>query len=105
MSDVETLIKNVMADELLAAGNQFNQVMNAKIADSLQQAKVDAASSVFSAWPGTEEVEGPEDEEDELEEDELEDDELEDDEDFELTDEEIEELWDDDDLDIPEEEE
>jgi hypothetical protein len=100
MSDVETLIKNVMADELLAAGNQFNQVMNAKIADSLQQAKVDAASSVFSAWPGTEEVEGPEDEEDELE-----DDELEDDEDFELTDEEIEELWDDDDLDIPEEEE
>lgn len=95
MSDIENLINNVMADELLAASDQFNQVMNAKIADSLQQAKVDVASSVFSSWAGTEEVEGPEDEEDEFE----------DDEDFELTDEEIEELWDDDDLDAPEEEE
>lgn len=62
MSDIEDLITDVMRDDLVSAGNRFNELMSDRMAQALDAAKVDVASSVFSAWPGDE---GPEDTEDE----------------------------------------
>lgn len=92
MSDVEELINSVMSDELVSAGDKFNEIMNSKIAAALDQAKVDISSSVFSSWGG----EGPEDEEDEDVDYEITDEDIEN-----LTDEELADLWDDTDLDMP----
>lgn len=78
MSDIEDLINSVMDQDFASAGPTFNEIMQQKIADTLDQEKIRVADTVFNdADPA---------------EDDQEDDDFED-----LSDEEIEEILDDED--------
>lgn len=75
---IEDLIQNVMNNNLIGANDVFSDLMNDKIADSLQQQKIAVAGQMFG--------------------DNSEEDEIPDDEDFDISDEDLDAIIDDLDL-------
>lgn len=71
MADIEDLINNVMNQDFSAAGPTFNELMNDRVADALEQEKIAVAGQIFNG-------EEPEEEQLEFDLDDIDDDEIDD---------------------------
>lgn len=78
MSDIETMIDAAVNQDFNAANGIFNELINARLTDTLEQEKINTAASIFDQ----ENVDVSDDEDEQLDLDFEDDDEAEDDDDF-----------------------
>lgn len=71
MADIEDLINNVLNQDFSAAGPTFNELMNDRVADALEQEKIAVAGQIFNG-------EEPEEEQLEFDLDDIDDEEIDD---------------------------